>query len=209
MWYLQKTIKSIDRFIEELRNNTIEKGVIFAKRYFLHKGLKQFRQEGNDARTKEINQHYRQACFEPISIKYLAPQQKRRTQEAILVQEQKSTKKIKGRIVFNEKPTGEQLSREDTSSPTASLQTIFKLETTDEYEERDIIFLDVPNAFIQTNTIPKKDGKKRVSMIITGMIVEILLELGSDTYSNNVVFENGGKVIYVVVLRSIYGMIVE
>ena len=46
-------------------------------------------------------------------------------------------------------------------------------------------------------------------MIITGMIVEILLELGSDTYSNNVVFENGGKVIYVVVLRSIYGMIVE
>ena len=37
----------------------------------------------------------------------------------------------------------------------------------------------------------------------------MLLELYSETYIKNVVFENGKKVIYVAVLRAIYGMVVS
>ena len=44
--------------------------------------------------------------------------------------------------------------------------------------------------------------------MITGVLVDMLLELGSDTYRKYVVFENGKKVIYVVVLREIYVMLV-
>ena len=36
----------------------------------------------------------------------------------------------------------------------------------------------------------------------------MLLELYSDTYSNHVVFDNGKKVMYVVLLRNIYGMLI-
>ena len=42
--------------------------------------------------------------------------------------------------------------------------------------------LDVPNAFIKKNMPPKKDGYKRVIMKITGVIVDMLLELYSETY---------------------------
>ena len=61
--------------------------------------------------------------------------------------------------------------------------------------------LDVPNGFIQTNMPPNKYGEERVIMRITGVLVDILVKLESETYRKHVVFENGKKVIYVVLLR--------
>ena len=60
--------------------------------------------------------------------------------------------------MLNEKPTRKWLSREDTSSATSSLEAIFNRKI-DTYEERDIMVLDVTNAFIQTNMPPKKYEK--------------------------------------------------
>ena len=39
------------------------------------------------------------------------------------------------------------------------------------------------------------------------MLVDMLLELDSETYSKHVVFENGKKVIHIDVLRAIYGIL--
>ena len=68
--------------------------------------------------------------------------------------------------------------------------------------------LDVTNSFIQTNMPPKKDGKERVIIIITGVLVDMILELDRDIYSNHVVFENEKKLIYFFALRAIYVMLV-
>ena len=65
--------------------------------------------------------------------------------------------------------------------------------------------MDVPNAFIHTNMPPNKNCEERVIMRTTGVLVDMLLELDSETYIKNVVREKVKKVIYVVVLRSIYG----
>ena len=67
----------------------------------------------------------------------------------------------------------------------------------------------VTSALIHTNIPPKKYGEERVIMKITGVLVYMLVELDSDTYRKHVAFENGNKLIYVVVLRVIYGMLVE
>ena len=95
----------------------------------MHKGLKQFGQKGRNELTKEMEQLCRETCFVPISIKKLDPHYKRRAQEDIMILKQKSTtKKTKGRMVFNGKPTRERLSREDTSSPMESLEAILLME---------------------------------------------------------------------------------
>ena len=99
------------------------------------------------------------------------------------------------------------MSREDTSIPTASLEDIFLTATIDAYEVRDIMFLDVPNTFIQANMTPNKDGEERVIMKITGVLVDMLVELDSETYRKHATFENGDKVIWVFLLREIYGML--
>ena len=67
---------------------------------------------------------------------------------------------------------------------------IFLTSTIDAYEGQDIMVINVTNTFIQTKIRPKKDGEERIIMKITGLIVDMLLELDSQTYSNNVVFDN-------------------
>ena len=45
----------------------------------------------------------------------------------------------------------------------------------DTYEGQDIMVMDVPNAFIQTNMPQKKYGEERVIIKITGVIVDMLV----------------------------------
>ena len=80
---------------------------------------------------------------------------------------------------------------------------MFKSITIDVYKGQDIMIMGVTNLFIHINMQTKKYGKEMVIMKVTVMLVNILLELGSDTYSKHVVFENGKKDIRVVLLREI------
>ena len=86
--------------------------------------------------------------FEPIYIKYLTPQENRRSSKDILIMKQNSTtKNLKVRMLFNVKTTREWLSREYDSIPTASLEAIFLTIPFNAYDGRDIMVLDVPSAF--------------------------------------------------------------
>ena len=64
--------------------------------------------------------------------------------------------------------------------------------------------LDLPNAYIQT--LMPEDAKTRVMMKITGSLVDMMIKI-DPTYRDYVVMENGKRVIYVQVLRAIYGML--
>ena len=54
--------------------------------------------------------------------------------------------------------------------------------------------LDVTNTFIHTNITPKNYGEERVITKITGVLVDIFVEMDSETYRKHMVFENGKKV---------------
>jgi hypothetical protein len=74
-------------------------------------------------------------------------------------------------------------------------------------EQRDVMTCDIPNAFIQA-LLPKKDpGEDRVVMKITGVLVDMLVDINPKLYGPAVVLENRKKVLYVEVLKAIYGMI--
>ena len=78
----------------------------------------------------------------------------------------------------------------------------------DTHENRDVMTADVPNAFVQTG-IPKiKDGEDRIIMKITGVLVDYLVEIAPEVYGKYVVFQNGKKVLYVQVLKALYGMLI-
>ena len=56
---------------------------------------------------------------------------------------------IKGCTVFNRAKTRDWMSKEDTASPTAGVDSIILTVTIDTHENRDVMSTDVPNAFIQ------------------------------------------------------------
>jgi hypothetical protein len=57
-------------------------------------------------------------------------------------------------------------------------------------EERDVMTCDIPNPFIQA-LLPKKDpGEDRVVMKITGVLVNILVDINPKLYGPAVVLAN-------------------
>ena len=120
---------------------------------------------------------------------------------------EKRDKSIKGRMVLNGKPTREWLSREDLASPTAALESIMLTAVIDATERCNIMTCDIPNAFIQAEVSAEETGEERVMMKITGVLVDMLVEINPTLYGPHVVYEKRGKVLYVHVLRALYGML--
>ena len=66
-------------------------------------------------------------------------------------------------------------------------------------EGRDVRVHDVPNAFIQT------DNNKKVVMKIKGKAAELLERTDPSLYRKYVIYENGVIVLYVELVKALYG----
>ena len=206
-YYQEEEAMIICRLIDDLNHQVATRGKSFVQQFILQQGLKKFGKRGGDAAVKEAEQLYKRTCFEPVSIKEMTAKERKKAQEALMFLCEKRDGTIKGRLVYNGKPTRGWLSREDCMSPTAALESIVLTSVIDAHERRDVMSTDIPNAFIQTKMPEIPKGKERVMMKITGALVDLLVDLNPELYGSKIVFENGRKVVYVVVLRAIYGML--
>jgi hypothetical protein len=196
------------RLIYDLNTRVVREGASFAQHYLLNKGLKIFGQKGRDVSKKEMDQLHRRSCFTPKSIAERTQIERRKAQQALMFLKEKRDGTIKGRMVYNGKPLREWLSREDSVSPTAALESIMLTAIIDAHEERDVMTCDILNEFIQALMPKVKDGDERV-MKITGVLVDMLVELNPELHGPYVVYERNrqNKVLYVQVMRAIYGML--
>jgi hypothetical protein len=64
--------------------------------------------------------------------------------------------------------------------------------------------VDIPNAFVQTDM---ETNGERVMMKIKGPLVDMLVNMDHKTYQTFVVYEGKVKVLYVKVLKALYGML--
>ena len=138
----------------------------------------------------------------------MTPEEHRKAMEALLLLTEKRNKTVKGRMVYNGKPSREWIGKEDSASPTAALESILITAVIDAKERRDVMTADVPNAFIQTVMPKPKDGQARVMMKITGVLVDVVVQMNPSLYKNFVVYEDGKCIIYVCVLKVICGQLV-
>jgi hypothetical protein len=71
------------------------------------------------------------------------------------------------------------INREDTSSPTISMQALMLICVIEACEGRDVMFIDIPNAFIQTKV---KNPINRAFIKIKGILVNVLVEIALDFF---------------------------
>ena len=103
--------------------------------------------------------------------------ERRKVQQALMFLGEKRDGTIKGEMVYNGKPTRKRLSREDSASPTAALESIILTAVIDAHEERDIMTCNTPTLFIQALMPEVEPGDKRVMMKTTGVLVDMLVDL--------------------------------
>ena len=180
----------------------------FAQQYILKKGMEIFKKDGEAAAYKELEQLHNRACFTPIDVSTLSPTERKKCVDALMFLSEKRDGTVKGRMVYNGKPTRDWISREEVASPTVSSESVFVTAGVDAKEERDVMSTDIPNAFIQAKLKQEGKGDERVIMKITGVLVDILVKLAPEIYAKHVVYEKGKRVLYVEVIQALYGMLV-
>ena len=86
-----------------------------------------FGEKGKKATTKELDQLHQRNCFMPIDVSKLTASEKKKAQEALMFLTEKRDGTIKGRCVYNGKPTRQWLNKEDSASPTVAIESLTTL----------------------------------------------------------------------------------
>ena len=167
--------------------------------------IKKFGDKGSEAATKEMKQLHDRKVFKPIMSSELTPQERRRAMESLISLTEKRDGRVKARTCANGSTQRDYIQCEDAASPTASTDSVLITGVIEAKQRRDIMTLDIPNAFVQT---PITRGDERVIMKIRGVLVDILCELAPEVYQPYVVEERNNKLLYMEMLKALYGMLV-
>ena len=165
----------------------------------MKKGLKVFGEPGYAAVKKEMQQLHDRKVMQPVDRKDLSPSQKKEALGYLMFLKKKRCGAIKGRGCADGRKQRAYITKEESTSPTVSTEAVFLTAVVDAWENRKVAVLDVPGAFMQV------EMDELVHVRFEGEMVDKLLEIDHDLYAGYVTVEKGKKVMYVELLKALYG----
>jgi hypothetical protein len=174
--------------------------------YSLNRAIKKFGDNAKGATNKEMSQMLDRDCFKVIKKEELTDTERKRAVESLLFLTEKRDGTLKSRFCANGSTQRIWKSRDDVSSPTVSTESTLLTATIEAKERRHVATCDIPNAFIQTNLTGYDTVGQRTIMKIRGQLVDILCEMDL-SFRDYVEWEKGQKVLYVRVIKAIYGLL--
>ena len=176
--------------------------------YSLQKGIKKFGRTGFDSAKGEMQQLHDRECWQPIKVETMSSSEKKKALESLIFLVEKKSGTIKARHCANGSKQREWINSDEAASPTVMTESVMLTATVEAKERRDVATFDIPNAFIQTHVDEKDNHGDRIIMKIRGAMVDMLIEV-DPSYEDYVVEERGQKILYVHILRAIYGMLMS
>ena len=180
----------------------------FAQQFSANKGFKEYGERAVTAMMKELVQLDKGAIegkpvIEAIDYESISKDERNKALDAVNLIELKRDGRLKGRSCANGSKQRSYLTEYDSvASPTVSLEGFFTTLLIGAYEEREHISFDVPGAFLQA----EMPDDKLVLLRFRGRMADMLGEVNNEYYKH-IKYENGKKVLYVKVIRAIYGCI--
>jgi hypothetical protein len=163
-----------------------------------NKGIKKHGQTAVDALYKEFAQLDAKGVFQPMHPNNLSHPQKRSALRAINLIKEKRDGRLKARTCADGRPERKIYTKEDTTSPAISTDSLFTILIKSAKEGRQIATWDIEGAYLLA------DQDRFVVVKFEGASVDILCEVNTD-YKRFVVIENGKKVLYLRLLKALYG----
>ena len=148
------------QFIHDMngRSDSVPQAASFGQQHMFPKGQKIWGDKATAAAKKEMDQLHGRGAFAPVDPKLCTPTELKKAQLALMFVTEKRDGTIKARTVYNGKPTRVFYNKDEAKSPTVSLEGLMLTMCVDASEGRDVMTLDVPNAFIQTDMPQPEDG---------------------------------------------------
>lgn len=167
----------------------------------MKRGLKVFGQDGIDAVGSEINQLHVRTVMKPKNVKELTREERQQALAYLMFLKRKRSGQVKGRGCADGRKQRAYTDKDEATAPTVATEAVFLTAVVDAYERRDVGIVDVPGAFMQTD----QPLDETVHVRLTGIMVDKLLEIDSEMYAPFVTYEGKEKVLYVELLKALYG----
>ena len=162
------------------------------------RGLQQFGEAGADAIKKELEQLVYRKVMQGRSAGQLTTAQKKAALRYLMFLKQKRCGRIKGRGCADGRKQRLWKNKDETSSPTISVEALFITCLIDAKEGRDIATCDVPAAFMHA------DIDEVIHLRLDGEIADLLLKV-DPSYSKYATKERGKTVIFTELSKALYG----
>lgn len=173
------------------------------------RGIKLFGERAVAALIKEFKQLVDGAMegkpvVAPIEPCDITPEMKRKALRAVNLIKEKRTLELKGRCCADGSKQKQYLAADESiSSPTLLLEGLLTSLMIDVAEGRQIAISDIAGAFLH----PEMKCKDGIALMkLEGQFVDIMCEVNPE-FRSTVIYENGKKVLYMELKRSIYGCI--
>ena len=163
-------------------------------------GLKVFGSEGAHALMKELRQLVTMNVMSGCDSRVLTKDQKHRALKYLMFLKEKRCGRIKGRGCADGRKQRLYKTKEETSSPTVSIEALLLSCMIDAMEKRDVATLDIPGAFMQA------DIDEEVHIKFDGELIDLLCQV-DPSLAQYVAVENGKKVLYTVLNKALYGTV--
>jgi len=111
----------------------------------------------------------------------LIKKQKEHILESHIFVEQKQDGLIKACKVIGGNKQQDYITKEDVSSPMVTDEAVMLICVIDAQEDRNIVVVDIPNAFVQT-VVDEEGVEHHVIVRIRGPLVDILVSIAPDVY---------------------------
>jgi hypothetical protein len=178
---------------------TPELEAIALTQYTLKRGLKEFGVSGIEALGKEVGQLHTRKVAKPVDSRTLTRAEKQAALRYLMFLTKKRCGRIKARGCADGRKQRASTKKEDASAPTVAIESVMLSATIDATEERDVATVDIPGAFMQA------DIDELVHVKFEGEIAEMLVKMDPKLYRKYVKDENGKTVLYVELLKALYG----
>jgi hypothetical protein len=163
-------------------------------------GIKKHGQVTIDALFREFLQPNDLGVFLAQDGNKLTRKEKRGALLAINFIKEKRCDKIKGRTIADGRPQRELYMKEETSSPTVSTDALMMSILIDAKESRDVATADVAGAYLHA------EMKDFTLLKMERESVDIMCDV-CEEYRAFVCYQNGKKVLYLKLLKALYGCV--
>ncbi len=103
---------------------------------------------------------------------------------------QKKNGAVKARSCANGNPQRDHIAKEEAATPTVALDLVFLTSTIDAKENREVVTINIPGAFLHA------DNKGYVIMKMVGTLAELMVKTNPKMYRQYIVLEKGRSILY-------------
>ena len=163
-------------------------------------GIKKHGQAARDALTAEFAQLDYKGAYEPVYATDLTETQQNSALRVINLIKEKRDGRLKGRSVADGRPQRASYTKEETSSPTATPESVLLTALIDAVEDRHVVVADVTGAYLNA------DMDDFVLIRLSGDDVDMMCK-ANPTYKKFIHTGSGKRILFLQLKKALYGCV--